>query len=362
MSYRQPAPAGNNVQVSEPVRPALLGRRPSLNRMILAALPGAPPGVPGKRAGDWLTARAIASRLAEDPVILAGLHEVQDSLPDLPETNQATPHLKAAATDYPAALDTLLRHPEHDAYAAATGLAQLLGTTLGLLVATCVTGPADVRAVHHEWPEERWALWSQVRRVALGGGIVRGALGRIIVDKANEFVCAADIPVTVALVDDPVHLVLRGAAGRCDNGIAVDAGGTTIKRAPVQGSRIGAVDVVPAPDRVSAADVVAVIAAAAAPLVREHSGPDPVPVGLALATYVDATGQPYAGQLGPYAPLGEIDAPAALAEALGRHTGRRVALTIAHDGACALRGARLEIPAIDAAIVLGTALGSGVAG
>ena len=45
-----------------------------------------------------------------------------------------------------------------------------------------------------------------------------------------------------------------------------------------------------------------------------------------------------------------------------RHTGRPVVLWIAHDGACALAGARLDHPDTGAAIVLGTAIGSGLRG
>lgn len=78
---------------------------------------------------------------------------------------------------------------------------------------------------------------------------------------------------------------------------------------------------------------------------------------MAIATYVDRSGQPYAGQLGSYASVGEVHFREGLAEAIGRRVNGRAVVTVIHDGAAALLGARIERPEADAAIVLGTAIG-----
>ncbi len=108
-------------------------------------------------------------------------------------------------------------------------------------------------------------------------------------------------------------------------------------------------------------EVVAALADAAAGPVSEL--PDPgggLDLSVALATYVDETGQPYAGQLGPYATLGDVDLVGDLAARLGAVLDRAVAVRVTHDGASALLGALTTDPAVDAAIVLGTSIGSGL--
>lgn len=85
----------------------------------------------------------------------------------------------------------------------------------------------------------------------------------------------------------------------------------------------------------------------------------PIALRVCLATYVDGQGQPYAGQLGPYAALGEIPLLASLRHALTGRVGGDVDLMVVHDGWAALAGARLVHPHTDAAVMLGTAIGSG---
>ena len=80
-------------------------------------------------------------------------------------------------------------------------------------------------------------------------------------------------------------------------------------------------------------------------------------MAVALASYVDDSGQPFAGQLGPYAPLGDVDLLRSLRDAVVLHSGRTVELTVVHDGRAALLGARRDDPHTDAVIVLGTAIG-----
>lgn len=334
---------------------------PSLNRMILADLPGAPAGVAGTRANDWLTTWSIARHLAADADLLEEARGIRPGLATLPSAPEVTAELMDAAIDYPAALDALLAPSGRPRTDPASALAQRLGTILGLLLATVTIGPEETRRAHGEWPAQHWERWAEVRRIALGGGVLRGRLGVVITDSASRFLADLASPARLVLVDDPRSLVLRGAAHRIGEGVALDCGGSTIKRAVAHRGRPGDIDTVPAPGRVAAEEVIETIAVAAAPLIATWPGPDPVPLSLAIATYVDPDGQPYADQLGPYAPLGNLDAPAALRAASTRHTDRAVEVLLAHDGASALSGARAEAPDTDAAVVLGTALGSGLA-
>lgn len=275
---------------------------------MLGAFPGLPDGMAGSQANAWLTSRAVTERGAG---------------------------------------------PER------------LGLALGALVATLVLGPADARAARPDWPASRWYAWGQVRSLALGGGMLADANGRRMVEVARNFVAGACVGVELVLADDPQNLALRGVASLLppSGGVAVDAGSSWVKRAVVPGEVLPRV---PAPAMGCSADTVVRVLADAVP--DTGYGPErsefrpsgPGTVAIALATYVDETGQPYAGQLGPYAPLGDIDLVSTLSAEIARRRGKPVDLQVVHDGWAALLGARLDHPHTDAAIVLGTAIGSGL--
>ncbi|MFN8096941.1 MAG: hypothetical protein U0Q21_01420 [Dermatophilaceae bacterium] len=336
---------------------------PSLNRMPLADLPGLPAGAAGSLAHDWLATWGFARQVSAEPEAVLGIRTLGCELPDLPD-GPVSPELMAASTPWPAGLDAMVSAgPQAVGYAAATRVADRLGRALGGLAATLVRGDGASRAARPDWPAAHWARWSGARRIALGGGNLRGELGRRIHVAAGDVLSRNGVDVVLDLALPVERLVLRGAAGCLEAGVALDCGGTVLKATAVAGGRpTGLLQVTPTPARVSAGAVVEAIAAAAAPLIAASRVVDPVPVSIALATYVDPAGQPYAGQLGVYAPLGEIPLGEVLGEAMTRHTGRPVVLWIAHDGACALAGARLDHPDTGAAIVLGTAIGSGLRG
>jgi hypothetical protein len=244
--------------------------------------------------------------------------------------------------------------------------AEVLGLALGALVATLVVGPADARAARPDWPAERWSAWAGVRDLVVGGGLVAGELGRPMVEVAREWLSHSGIGTRVILAERPETLTLRGVASLLSvtDGIALDCGGSWVKRAVVPSS--GDLPAVRAPAIGSDAETVvrlvadAVLAAGSGLNRSAFRPPGPGLVAVALATYVDADGQPYAGQLGPYAALGEIDLVPVLREAIEERIGHAVDVRVVHDGWAALLGARLEHPPTDAVIVLGTAIGSGV--
>jgi hypothetical protein len=241
-----------------------------------------------------------------------------------------------------------------------------LGLALGSLVGTLVVGPADARAARPDWPAERWNAWGGVRELVVGGGMVAGEFGRQMVDVAREWLLANAIGTQMTLAERPDTLALRGVASLlpATGGVALDCGGSWVKRAEVPSNG----DLPPMRAPVIGNDGATVVRLLADAVPSAGSGSrwsnsrpsGPGTIGVALATYVDPDGQPYAGQLGPYAALGAIDLGADFRHVLARRTGRAVDLCVVHDGWAALLGARLEHPHTDAVIVLGTAIGSGL--
>ena len=108
----------------------------------------------------------------------------------------------------------------------------------------------------------------------------------------------------------------------------------------------------------AAYEIIDRLAAAAAELAPPGDGP--LGLACAMATYVDPWGQPYAGQFGPYAPLGSVDLVGELTQRLRARLSREVTVRVRHDGASALLGARDDDPRVDAVVVLGTAIGHAV--
>lgn len=339
--------------------PARLPLSPSLNPTLLADIAELPPHLTGTRARDWLTTWSIARAMAADPVVVVALAEHGLVVPPLPGRAEISADLMEAAASWPAALDALVSAGDPRA----RPVVDLIGDALAALVATLSTAPAPARRARPDWPDQYWDRWRSVRTLAIGGGVVQGPLGTRVVERASSGLTPAGVVVQLTRVPDAAGLGLRGAAsvlGGPGAGVALDCGGTTIKRATVahaaSGPRLTPLPTVPAPGRVGAQEVVDVIADAVAAAVNALREP-PGDVVLAIATYVDESGQPYAGQLGPYAPLGEVDFRAGLHDAIRLRTGRSVSLRIIHDGAAALLGARIDQPDTDVAIVLGTAIG-----
>lgn len=327
---------------------------PSLNQAVIARLPGLPPAIAGTRAVEWLSTPGIARRMAA--------RGLRGGLPPL--TAGSGTAAGPAAPLYPRRLDDLVADARPDALA----LADELGVALAALVATLVLGPADARVARPEWPAAHWARWARVRHVLLGGGLVSGHLGRQLLTAARPSLTAFGVGhVILELAPDPQALVLHGIAAGVPDGPAVllDAGHTTVKRAqadiadgraarfrlaePVATSTLLELRGVLLADRLAdmAMDVVA-----AAALGKSFGS-----LGLAMALYTDASGQPRPGQSSAFASLAGIPLRAHLRERLAARVGRPVAVHTSGDGAAAAAAVR---GVADAAIMLGTAIGSGL--
>lgn len=331
---------------------------PSLNRTVLADFPGLPGGMAGSRANAWLAAWGVARRMATRP-------EVRDAIARrAPSTSPvlgvgSDPVEATVSSAWAAALDGLARTGDD----AGCRLADELGIALGDLVATLVTGPPGARAARPDWPSSQWERWASVRRIAVGGGLVRGALGGRMVCAAQDWLARTGVPVGVDLVERPEGLVLRGAAALLPGaGVVVDCGSTTVKsavRRGAPGDQLVADASVAAPQG-SGSQILDAITEVVAGRAPAAPGSAVLFVTIAVATYVDETGQPYAGQLGPYAPLGDLDLRAELESRIRHAVDRPASVRVVHDGAAALLGARDDDPGVDAAIVLGTSIGSGL--
>lgn len=319
---------------------------PSLNRAVLAALPGLPPEMAGTQAFEWLSSVGIARQML--------LNLATSGLPDVPDT--IAPHNLSSGAPYPVRLDELLKAGETDALA----LADTLGTALAALVATLILAPADARMARPEWPASHWACWQAVERLGLGGGTVSGVLGHHLLRVAGEFLMHWGVPVTLFIPPEPLYLPLRGVARPLPDGPAVllDAGHTSVKRALAQVCGGEVVQLhpqpsLPAPLYLSGPGLAAFLAEAAA----ELATPDTRHFGLSLAVYTDGQGQPLETEGWRYASLGSLPLVPTLEQHLGQGLQRPVQVRVSHDGGAAARA--LDGQA-DAAIMLGTSLGSGL--
>ncbi len=345
---------------------ARLPFNPGLNQTVLADLPGLPPGAAGSRANQWLCSWAIGQRMAAVPPLVAAacaLGGGADRLRPLPTIDAEpapTTALIGSGGPWPALLNALVVQ----GYPPAMALADDLGRVLGGLVGTLVLSTAASRADRSEWPASHWQAWRRVLRVALGGGIVVDALGRRMVAAARAQLARSGVVLDLVLAREPAGLVLRGAAADdvatgLPVGLVLDCGGTTLKRAVVTAGVLQPRAGVPAPGvGWTGRQLVEHLSRAGAEVAPAGDGV--LGVALGLATYVDDSGQPYAGQLGPYAELGSLDLVGDLTRSLSGRLGRAVRIRVRHDGASALLGARLDDPRVDAAIVLGTAVGQAV--
>ena len=311
-------------------------------------LPDLPAALRGARAFDWLSSVGIA-------------RQVRQRLPGIdlsPVGGGLGPDVILAAAPYPRALDALVSAGDGRAIA----LADDIGVALAGLVAMLVLAPPDARRARPDWPAEHWERWTAVRRIALGGGIVSGELGRRLVASAVAWLPSLGAgTIRLRLADDPGSLALRGAATRLPDGrvVLVDAGLTWIKRglADVQRGRCRTLTTMAAvapPLGLRAGALADFLADGAADIVQ---GERVVAAGFAVAADVDSAGQPLAGQPGLYGSLGTVSLERQLVDRLSGRLGYPVSVQTVNDGDAAAAAMAGEA---DAVIMLGTAIGVGL--
>ena len=329
---------------------------PSLNRVVLAALPGLPTAVQGKTAYDLLRADALRQRVAAKA--------------DLLGLDGNDPNLLVA-------FDRRLA----DGSPAAQEIAAEYGRFLAYLLLVLKRGETANRAARSEWGAAHWAWWGQIERVWLGGGLLRGALGKTAVFAAQQTIQSDDLPhFTVHLSPHGANLPLRGLATLASAGtqamLLADLGHTHIKQAVAfyEAGQLARLE--PLPSLPSGCDPnyydqrnresvlahathVADTLAALWQRGRSHGWPLDNQMAVSIACYL-LNGQPPPGEYGCYGRIGLLTTNLAdwLAQLISERVGEPVRLLLRHDGTAAAL-AHGESGGKTAVITCGTALGIG---
>ena len=341
----------------------------SVNRVKIMDLPGLPidDKVRGQMAYHLLSSLAVmryARERAEALELPAAFFQ------DTTQTRLELPRF----------VDGCLTSPHESVRAAAQAIGQRLGRNLGYILLTLYRGDAVNRAARPDWTAEDWEHWAKIERVRLGGGLMRGALGELIVRFARDCLAehgyAGQPQVERSLYGEMMAVLGAGrylpASTRA--ALCLDFGQTTIKRACLEfedgvmvrvcrfKSLVRDVDELPTTATLGPAagrKVLDMMRRATAQTLHEAVASRITPdadLMLSVAAYVQG------GRLlgnGLYASLNALadDARPLLADAIHAKTGRAMRVHLIHDGTAA---STLYAGAPNAAvIVVGTALGIG---
>jgi hypothetical protein len=351
----------------------------SINRVSIIDLPG-------QRVDDAVRGQQ-AYHLLSVPAMIRYAQQNAEALGLPPRYRDADPELPFVRRELPRWLDARLRDPDPDIRGAAAALAERLGRNLGYLLATLHRGDPVNRAARTEWTDAEWSAWAQVRHVWMGGGVMSGDLGEAMLLHARtvlaESGCAGALQVTKTAV--PRHMATLGAAryllpSRTTAGnqvaLALDLGQTSAKRAILTLERntltqVAWLPTLPvtwpwrnSPDAGHAIEGKEVLDFVTGTICRSlqeaqmrgmEVGPEMV---MSIAAYMDG------GRLlgnGIYARMQQLaeDVRPLIAGRVATRCGRRIDITLIHDGTAAAAVHAGETQAPSAVIVVGTALGVG---
>jgi hypothetical protein len=321
-----------------------LDNRVSLNRTMIADLPAIDASVRGRLAWELLASvsmrRAISTELpslatgSEDPIV---------------------------TLDYAVAAGN----------ASAVRLAKRFGTHLGYMLLTLMTDPGD-----EPFLRSYRSHWASLRHVFLGGGIVRGALGKAMRDEARRVLDQNGLShVDLEVASHAPFLTLLGAARSAPAGeetaLVCDFGGSFLKRgvATYEASALQTMRLMPevpskqVPERAEDEDVAArrlgaYMVEAICDGVAE--APSANTIIAAIARNV-RDGHPIDYGSGGYGLLRRLSPNASdwLSEAVSKQARRAVNVTLSHDGTTAARTYAGQ-PGT-AVVMMGTWMGSGYA-
>jgi hypothetical protein len=324
--------------------PLNLDNRVSLNRTVLAGLPAIDPSVRGRMAWELIANVSMREAIAAE-----------------------MPRLASTGEDPIVALDGAVATGDTDALR----LAKRFGLHLAYMLATLMLDPGD-----EPYLRSYRAHWASLRHVYLGGGIVRGSLGRVMRDEAGGVLDGVGLPgVTLNVASHPSSLALLGAARSAPAGVVAalvcDFGGTNLKRgvATYEASALKTLRLLPeAPslpvpehpedEDAAAAELGAYMTAAICHSLNETDGATTVIA--AIARYV-RDGHPIDYGSGGYGLLRRLsgNASAWLSREVSQRARREVSVTLSHDGTSAARTYAGE-PGV-AVVMMGTWMGSGYA-
>jgi hypothetical protein len=346
----------------------------SINRVMIVDLPGLPidEAVRGRKAYHLLSSLAV--------VAYARNHQSALKLPEAYAEDS-----EQVRRQVPLFIEECLQSPDAEARRAAQAIGRRLGRNLGHILLTLHRGDAVNQAARPDWTEVEWTHWQAVRRVYLGGGMMRGQLGNLVIRHARAFLAEvgyAGQP-EVWRTPHPHNMAIVGA-GRylpptAHQALCLDFGHTLIKRARLnfeQGTLKGLHTSAPLPapwdwrnepdavnQAVKDADgphyVLDFVGQAVAQTFEENKkagiSPDP-DVMLCMAAYVRG------GRLlgnGIYATMSTLaeDVRPLLSEAIAAHIGHDLKIHLIHDGTAAAAVHAGEPNR--AVLVIGTAIGVG---
>ncbi|MCA9903142.1 MAG: hypothetical protein KC547_04735, partial [Anaerolineae bacterium] len=224
------------------------------------------------------------------------------------------------------ALDALIEHHTRDVVVFyeqvalgakwAHAIAQTLGTRLGYMLLVLARNDTQTQQANPDKPAAYWAHWARIRKVYVGGGLARGAVGAIITAQAQATVRSlADEPdYQVVQVEHPQYLPLLGAARTVPTGSRasiLDFGGSYVKRAiahytPAGLSHLQLRASLPTHLPANDDDARLIFERMADIITQSYAGVDSATIPISIAAYVDEHGQPLLSQSGIYMQLARL--------------------------------------------------------
>ncbi len=349
----------------EPLDPENLTGSASINRVVLADLPGLPAEYKGKRAYDLFSSAALIQMIRDCAGVLGFAAK------DVAET---TPALR----ELPRTFDHCFESPEPAVRTAAEAIGAEMGRRLGYILLALARGDTANRAARAEWDDSYWTYWSRIRRVWLGGGLASSHLGQRIRLHAQHILNGAGFPdYEIRISPFGSSLPLVGAARRAPMGthsaLIFDFGQTFVKRAVAQFedgalTALKTLEQIPSgcsvdpnlPDDPALARNVAASMMTTIEKTSVEAQARGIPPGedilCSLACYI-VRGQPF--DRGCYGVLRLLsdNLETYLAQQIGQRLGRAVRVRLLHDGTAAATAYAGE--AQTAVLMLGTAIGIG---
>jgi hypothetical protein len=340
----------------------------SINRVRIVDLPGAPVDkeVRGRTAYELVSSKALIGYAAERAAAL-----------EIPAAWLA--HDRTARVEVPRYVDSCLQSPSPQAHLAASEIAVRLGRNLGHVLLALKHGDEVNRQARTDWTASDWERWAGIRKVWLGGGIVRGRLGTLLAEAARRYLIQAGARGQLTVAVDP-HAALMTILGASrylppvDHALCFDFGQTLVKRASLHfiDGALADVRTLPslvvdwdetgmlnAPDPTRAGPVLRFVTETIARTLEQWTCIERRPardVMVCIAAYVEG------GRLlgnGIYAQMSMLanDLRPVLAQSLAGAARHPVRVALIHDGTAA---AAVHAGECDSAVIIaGTALGVG---
>jgi hypothetical protein len=194
----------------------------SINRLVIAEVPGVPVRLAGQQAHTILSAEAVAT-------VAAGHGIAVDR--------------EAIADDLGAALLA----PDSGERSAALAVAAEVGLRLACLLSTLREPGTATAQGWNAWRRSYLRHWAAVEEVHLAGGLLAGGAGPVVADETSAALARLGVRTRTALMPSPAWSGLIGAARRLGLEVgevmAVDLGGSRVKTALVRALPGGVVEV-----------------------------------------------------------------------------------------------------------------------